>query len=562
MSQREAEQAEDAPRRAGGPGARSLLLFAAFATASLFVYRTALHGPFLSDDLGYIVSNPYTSSLSWGNLRAIADPFGPAGLYTANYAPVHLLLTSLERQIFADDPFGYHVVNVLLLATDSALLVALLRASGLPAAGALVAGAVFLLHPANVEAVAWVSQLKSVAALAFALGALRLHPRRPAAAAALFALGLLTKASAAFAWPMAWALAWTRRPTPGGARREIGWLALWGLLLAMFAVPEYASFAGAGEAETTAFARADEQIRTIAAIGARYLVMAASSFGVAAFQEPAPVRSWLDPWWLAALPAAGLLAWRVARTLRARQPEAAWWIGAAAAWAPVSQVFPFLNPIADRYLFFMLPGLIGGTSLFLASALGPPALRRAAVAGALVVAVLFAFVSAERARLWRGETLLLLDAARRYPNGATASYLNARRAAQQGDATAAVAALREAAARGIDRFMALEQDPALAPIRDTPEFHDLIRDMAGAWLERARRRGHGTPAELRVMAHAHIARGEYARAAELLEQALAAGGPFEAVLREELEAVRLREQSEAAPPAPVLEETLHRPPSP
>ena len=562
MSQREAELAADAPRRAGGPGARSLLVFAVFAAALLFVYRAALHGPFLSDDFGYIVSNPYTSSLAWENLRAIADPFGPARLYTANYAPVHLLLTSLERQIFADDPFGYHIVNVLLLAANSALLVSLLRASGLPAAAALVAGAVFALHPANVEAVAWISQLKSVAALAFALAALRLHPRRPAAAAALFGLGLLTKASAAFAWPMACVLAWTRRPTPGGARHETGWLVLWGLLLAGFALPEYASFAGAGEAETTAFAGVGEQARTIAALGARYLVMAASSFGVSAFQEPAPVRSWLDPWWLVALPAAGLLAWRVARTLRARQPEAAWWVGAAAAWAPVSQVFPFLNPIADRYLLFMLPGLIGGTSLWLASALGQAALRRSALVAAAVLGALFAFVSAERARLWRDETLLLLDAARRYPNGATAFYLNARRAAQQGDASAAVAALREAAARGIDRFMALEQDPALAPIRDTPEFHDLIRDMAGAWLERARRRGHATPAELRVMAHAHIARAEYARAAELLEQALAAGGPFEAVLRAELDAVRLQQQSEAAPPAPVLEETPHRPSGP
>jgi hypothetical protein len=48
----------------------------------------------------------------------------------------------------------------------------------------------------------------------------------------------------------------------------------------------------------------------------------------------------------------------------------------------------------------------------------------------------------------------------------------------------------------------------------------------------------------------------------LLEQALAAGGPFEAVLRAELDAVRLQQQSEAAPPAPVLEETRHRPSGP
>ena len=125
-----------------------------------------------------------------------------------------------------------------------------------------------------------------------------------------------------------------------------------------------------------------------------------------------------------------------------------------------------------------------------------------------------------------------------------------------------VALLRKASQRGIDRFMALEQDPMLAPIRDTREFRDLIRDMAGAWLERARRRGRGTPAELRVMAHAHAARGEYARAAELLEQALAAGSPFDAVLRQELAAMRQQEQGGAAAPPPAPEETSDRPQSP
>jgi len=542
--------------------ARPLLLFATFAAISLLVYRAALHGPFLSDDFGYIVANPYTSGLRWENLRAIFDPFGPARLYTANYAPVHLLLTAVERQIFADHSFGYHVVNLLLHAANATLLVALLRASGLPAAGALVGGAVFLLHPANVEAVAWISQLKSVGALALAFGALLLHPRRPAAAAALFALGLLTKASAAFAWPMACALAWARDAAPGGARRDAGWLALWGLLLAVFALPEYASFAGAGEAESTASSGAGEQLRTIAAIGTRYLVMAATSLGVAAFQEPAPASSWLDPRWLAALPLGALLLWRTVVTLRARRPEAAWWIGAAAAWLPVSQLLPFLNPIADRYLYFMLPGLIGGASLWLDSALRQVALRRAAVAFAAALAAVFALGSAERARLWRDEALLLMDAARHYPDGATAHYLNARRAANQGDAQAAVASLREAWVRGLDRFMAFEQDPVLAPVRDTPEFRGLIHEMAGAWLERARERGHGTQADLLVMAQAHLARGELAPAAALLEQGLAAGGPFDAVLREELASVRLQQRGgPAANGEPTLpEERAHRAP--
>ena len=196
--------------------------------------------------------------------------------------------------------------------------------------------------------------------------------------------------------------------------------------------------------------------------------MAATSIGVAAFQEPAPARSWLDPRWLAAIPVGALLAWRVVTTLRARKPEAAWWIGAAAAWAPVSQVFPFLNPIADRYLYFILPGLLGGASLWLdSSAPGGRApecgRRRHRRPGRLLrLRVRPNGRVSGATRRW-----LLLDAARHYPDGATAHYLNARRAANQGDAGAAVAELREAWARGLDRFMAFEQDPALAAIRDT-----------------------------------------------------------------------------------------------
>ena len=560
MAQGIAVQEAESARGAAQPAASVLILMAAFAAVSLLVYRAALHGPFLSDDFGYIVSNPYTSGLRWENLRAFFDPFGPARLYTANYAPVHLLLTALERQIFADQPLGYHVVNLVLHAGNAALLVALLRVSGLPAAGALAGGAVFLLHPANVEAVAWISQLKSVAALTFSLGALLLHPRRPAAAAALFALGLLTKASAAFAWPMVCALAWVRGG-PTGMRREAGWLALWGLLLAGFALPEYASFAGAGQSETNAFAGTGEQLRTIGAIGTRYLLMAATSLGVAAFQEPPPVRSWLDPRWLVALPLGALIAWRVIAGLRGRRPEAAWWIGAAAAWAPVSQIFPFLNPVADRYLYFILPGLIGGAALCFDAALRPAGLRRGAVALAAALAVVFALGSAQRARLWRDEMLLLMDAARAYPDSGTAHYLNARRAANQGEAEAAVAELREAWARGMDRFMAFDQDPVLAPIRDTPEFRALIHEMAGAWLERARERGHGTPAELMVMAQAHVARGELEPAAALLEQALPKAGPYEAALRAELAAVRLQQQGAAQPETSFpIQETTHRPP--
>jgi len=312
---------------AGWPAA----LFAAFAGLSVLVYAQALRGPFVSDDIGYLVTHPYTAQLDAESLWAILDPRSPAKLYAANYAPVHLLLTAIERQIFADALLGYHLVNVALHALVAVLLVALFRGADIPGRAALAGGLFFLVHPANVEAVAWASQLKTLAALALSLLALLALRRRPLAALSLFALALLAKASALAALPAAavWVHCWGDR---GQARRAGLWLLGWLLVACLYAIPQYASFAHLGAVEVEAFEDPWVQARTIAAVGMRYLVMALTSYGVSAFQEPAPVFSWLDPWWLAALPTGALLAWRAIATLRSRSEEAAYWIFAASSF--------------------------------------------------------------------------------------------------------------------------------------------------------------------------------------------------------------------------------------
>jgi tetratricopeptide (TPR) repeat protein len=550
-----AEPAAGTPSPAGAAedfrlGTWSLLLFAGFAAIVLGMYRSALHGPFLSDDIGYIVTSPYTREFTVGSIAALFDPFGAANLYTANYAPVHLLLTALERNIFAGEVLGFHLVNIAVHALNSVLLVALLVRSRLPLAMALFGGLVFAVHPANVEAVAWISQLKTNGALAFSLGALLALRRHPAAATALFTLGLLTKASALFALPVAATFAWARGGAEAGPRTW-RWLAAWTLIFGVYAIPQLGYFGAVGEVEVPAYENPWVHLRSMASIGTRYLVMAATAYGVSAFQEPEPVHSVLDPWWLAALPLGALLVWRAAWAFRARSDEAAWWVAAAVAFAPVSQVFPFLIPIADRYLYFILPGLIGGALFVLVDlrdrlGAGPPVAWGAAAAAAGLV-VIFAFTGADRAKLWTNETLLNLDAARHYPEGGSAAFLAARRAAQQGDAAAAVVALRKAADRGIDRFTMVMNDPGLAPIRDTPEFRALLYDMAARWIERAAQREDPSAPDLRGMAHAHILREEYAEAEALLERALRMGGPFEPLVRSDLAFVRANIAKQSAP---------------
>jgi hypothetical protein len=523
------------------PGYWPLLVFAGFALLDYWIYRAALGGPFFSDDFGYIVTSPYTRELSVSAIAAIFDPFGAASLYTANYAPVHLLLTTIERSIFAADVLGFHLVNVGVHALNSTLIVALMLRSGVPFVGALLGALIFAVHPANVEAVAWISQLKTTASLALSLGALLAFLRYPLFATVLFALALLTKASALFALPTAIAIAWTQ--TASTPRRRIWlWLGVWVVIFGVYAVPQLGFFGAMGAVEVPAYEDPWVHFRTIASTGARYLAMAATGYGVSAFHEPPPVFSVADPWWLAALPLAGLFVWRTFSTLRDRNEEGAWWLAAIAAFAPVSQIFPFLIAFANRYLYFILPGLIGGTLLvYHGWRSRQSAASRSdvvAVVAAVALSIFFAVASLDRARLWSNPTFLYLDAARHYPEGGTAAFLAARSAAQQGDTALAVEHLRRAADRGVDRFMMMRSDPGLAPIRDSPEFKQLIHEMAGRSIERTRSREDPTPAELRVIAQAHMIREEYARAEAVLEEALRLGGPFEDAVRSELDSLR------------------------
>jgi hypothetical protein len=520
-----------------------------FLGAALTLYGPALSGPFLSDDFHYVAQNSYIQQLSPASLVGLFDPVGAATIDIVNYAPVQLLVHAFAWQAFGPETLGHHTLNVVLHALASALLVALFLASGIPRPGALLGGALFLLHPANVEAVAWISQLKSTLALTLALGALLAHRRRPALATLLFAAALLAKPTAVFALPVAALLDWSR-----DGRVRWGWLAGWAALFGVYALVEFATHQRSGAAEARLYETPLVLVRTVAAIGSRYLVMASTSWGLSAFHEPRPAFSPFDPWWLLALPMGALLVWRMVVVARRRDAELAWWVWAAVSFAPISQIFPFLYPMADRYLYFILPGLIGGTLLAareglerLPGALAGrgPQIERAALIAGIVLAAFFAARSYERAALWRQNAVLLADAAAHYPNGVVANVVRAKRAAYAGDTQTVFESLRRAAERGFNRFQQLEADPAYAAVRDHPEFRAIVRGMADHWIEAGRRKANPTQTELRLIAHAHIARGEVDQALRLLERAVEVGGPRSAAIRQEAALLRAAIEAEA-----------------
>jgi tetratricopeptide (TPR) repeat protein len=169
-----------------------LVTFAALIAATLVAYYPAWFGGMLWDDEAHLTA-PALRSL--GGLWRIW--FEPGA--TQQYYPVVHSVFWLFSHLWGQHTVGYHLVNIALHATSSWLVVMILRRLNVP--GALLAGAIFALHPVHVESVAWMTELKNTLSGVLYLSSLFVylhfdeHRRRADyfIALGLFVLALLSK---------------------------------------------------------------------------------------------------------------------------------------------------------------------------------------------------------------------------------------------------------------------------------------------------------------------------------------------------------------------------------
>lgn len=165
------------------------------------VYSGSLNGSFHYDDFHSVRDNYHIRDP--GNiLRFFIDP----AMFSVDadkgmYRPLLLITYALNFAMGQFSVQGYHVTNIGIHAANSCLVWWLAGALGIGRKAALLAGALFAVHPVCSEPVNYISSRSESLAALFYLAALALYVRGagegrwPGGACLLLALGLLTKST-------------------------------------------------------------------------------------------------------------------------------------------------------------------------------------------------------------------------------------------------------------------------------------------------------------------------------------------------------------------------------
>ncbi|MGC4073951.1 MAG: tetratricopeptide repeat protein [Nibricoccus sp.] len=191
----------------------------ALIVAAFVAYQPVWHAGYIWDDDVMLTGN-----------RHVQSPDGLRAIWFSTELPDYFPLTStalwLQWRCWGANPLGYHLANVLLHAFSAVLWWRVLARLAIP--GAWLAAAFFVLHPANVESVAWITEIKNTLAMLFyaltLLAYLRFEDTQRARwlgfALGAFVCGLLSKTAVAPLPVVLLGFAWWRRG-------RVDWRDLW-----------------------------------------------------------------------------------------------------------------------------------------------------------------------------------------------------------------------------------------------------------------------------------------------------------------------------------------------
>ncbi|HXU78337.1 MAG TPA: hypothetical protein VN794_17315, partial [Methylomirabilota bacterium] len=144
---------------------RLVLSLALFALVTA-VFSPALRNGFVSyDDGTYVTANAHVRA----GLTLDGITWAFRSTQGSNWHPLTWISHMLDCQVYGLRPWGHHLTNILLHAFNSALVFLLLTQLTGAVVRSFFVAALFGLHPAHVESVAWIAERKDVLSTCFFL---------------------------------------------------------------------------------------------------------------------------------------------------------------------------------------------------------------------------------------------------------------------------------------------------------------------------------------------------------------------------------------------------------
>lgn len=385
-----------------------LIVAAVIILVSGCIYGRTLGFAFLPswDDSVYITGNGAIKGFSPANLAAAFSSF-----HAGNYAPVQTLSYLLDYMLWGLNPAGYHLANVVYHTLSAIVFFLLLRRLGCSVFAAGAGALLFLVHPLQVESVAWVSERKNLLAGLFLL--LTLHcwiPRRgaPESATGLrllslvpFLLALLAKGAIAIVFPLVLAAYVLSFPTKLPLKR-LALLLVPHLLLSLV----FAAVAIYAQSAELSGGRLAQQpgvwLFTMPPVFARYLEHLL--WPVDLLPSYLPVyRQHIDAAVLLSLLLVLLLGILAYMRIRKDRRILFWIVCTLAPLLPVAQLIPFVAQMNDRYLYLPLLGIGGLVAVGIdrVATLERPAVRTALRAGVAGLLLSLALLSFRQTAIWK-----------------------------------------------------------------------------------------------------------------------------------------------------------------
>jgi tetratricopeptide (TPR) repeat protein len=495
---------------------------------TMLLYAPTLTFSFVHDDWTQVVGNHRIQSWeyfpSYFTEHVWAHLFG---VEQANYyRPLFLLWTLLNHTLFGLNPVGWHLTTVVAHLAAGSLLYLVARELLHDDRAALVAAAVFLVHPVQVESVAWIAAVTEPLLGITVLGGLLAWIRASqyegwrrlawlAAASAAYLAGLMVKESAivlpavVLLYECTLGTARTRRELPKAALRVA---AVFGPAVAVYYPLRMAALHGGLQASMKA--PLPSVLLTLPSLVAEYAKHVVAPVGLAMNYETPYLHAPGPQFWWPLFIVIAMAGMAVLAALRSR--VAAFALGSIPVFLflplAASGLFAYGDLVHDRYLYLPIAcvGLLGGALWNTPWTAQRSRLR--AIATAAVIAGL-AVLTLIYSQHWKDNLSLYRRSATISPNMMLPKVLVATQLFQRGELAESKRLLDEARAISNDHWLVLIT---------VAQWHDKARQpekAEGFWMRSITQQPR-YPLHYFGLAETRLAMGQPRRAIEPLRQAV------------------------------------------